>query len=78
VWFSRDGREQLFDLEGDPQELHDLAGREDQRPTLIAWRNRLIEELRDREEGFVEDGRLIPGRPVTPVLSKVLPVSAAG
>ena len=25
VWFSGDGREQLFDLQSDPQERHDLA-----------------------------------------------------
>ena len=62
VWFSGDGHEQLFDLEEDPQELHDLAGEE---PTELArHRALLIEELAGREEGFVADGELVAGRPL--------------
>lgn len=62
VWFSQSGREQLFDLENDPDELHDLS-------TVVAfatevawWRQRLVEELTGREEGYVKDGRLVSGR----------------
>ena len=62
VWFSGDGHEQLFDLEEDPQELHDLAGEEP--AELARHRALLIEELTGREEGFVADGRLVPGRPL--------------
>lgn len=62
LWFSGDGHEQLFDLEADPQELHDLAGKE---PEILAQhRELLVAELDGREEGFVEDGRLVPGRPL--------------
>jgi arylsulfatase len=33
------------------------------------WRSRLIQDLTDREEGFVADGNLVTGRPVSPILS---------
>jgi arylsulfatase len=62
VWFSGDGHEQLFDLEEDPQELHDLAGEEP--AELARHRALLIEELAGREEGFVADGELVAGRPL--------------
>lgn len=62
VWFSGDGHEQLFDLEEDPQELHDLA---DEDPAELArHREILVAELAGREEGFVADGELVPGRPL--------------
>ena len=62
VWFSGDGHEQLFDLEADPHELHDLAGEEP--AELARHRALLIEELTGREEGFVADGELVTGRPL--------------
>ncbi|MFI6810941.1 arylsulfatase [Nonomuraea sp. NPDC050328] len=64
VWRSSDGLEQLFDLERDPYELDDQAG--DPAP----WRARLAGRLTGRPEGFVRDGELVPGRPVTPVLPR--------
>lgn len=66
IWFSESGRELLFDLESDPQELHDLATREPQR--LQEWRERLIAQIASYEEGFVRDGQLVPGRPLRNVL----------
>jgi len=71
VWFSDTGAEQLFDLEGDPDELHDLAGDSDHKPRLLKWRAALIEELGGREEGFTDGKTLIPGRPVRPTLSHI-------
>jgi len=71
VWFSETGAEQLFDLEGDPDELHDLAGDCDHKPRLLKWRAALIEELRGREEGFTDGETLISGRPVRPTLSHI-------
>lgn len=75
IWWPADGREQLFDLAHDPRELHDLsrgaavdahiAGR------LALWRERLIDRLRDRPEGFVRADRLVPGRPYGPVIPTV-------
>ncbi len=68
LWFSGTGREQLFDLDEDPQELHDLAGLHEATASQTKWRGVLIDELTDRPEGFVDQGRLVPGRPVTAVL----------
>jgi arylsulfatase A-like enzyme len=72
IWHSGDGREQLFDLQIDPQELNDLAFDAPSEPVkkrLAYWRRALVSELQGREEGFVDDaGNLVPGRPVNPVL----------
>ncbi|WP_193105702.1 arylsulfatase [Brachybacterium sp. FME24] len=62
VWFSGDGHEQLFDLEADPQELQDLATEPQHAQELARHREILVRELRDREEGFVDSGALVPGR----------------
>lgn len=70
VWFSGSGREQFFDLERDPHELHDLAT--EAPPALAPWRQNLVAELTDREEGFTDGSHRIPGRPTTPVLRHVL------
>jgi arylsulfatase A-like enzyme len=67
LWYSQTGREQLFDLDADPNELHDLAPAAD-RPRLGAWRGRLIETLRDRPEGFTDGTQLIAGRPHRPLV----------
>ncbi len=72
IWFSGDGHEQLFDLVADPQELRDLARDPACADRLVIWRNRMIQTLDDREEGFSDGERLIPGRPVTPVLDHLL------
>jgi len=61
VWWSGTGREQLFDLDSDPHELQDMH-------SSPMWRSRMVDALHDREEGFVKDGSLVPGRPVSPVL----------
>jgi arylsulfatase len=72
VWFSGDGREQLFDLIRDPEERENLARRTDPATAarLAHWRRRLMSELGGREEGFVQDGRLVTGRPVRPTLNR--------
>jgi len=71
VWLSSSGREQLFDLGDDPREVHDLAQRPDSAARVAHWRNRLVQELTGREEGFTDGARLIPGRPVTACLSSL-------
>jgi arylsulfatase A-like enzyme len=68
VWCSGTGAEQLFDLDTDPQELHDLAGGTAAADRVARWRSRLAGTLADRPEGFVRDGALVPGRPVDEVL----------
>ncbi|WP_232820249.1 arylsulfatase [Brachybacterium sp. YJGR34] len=64
IWFSGDGREQLFDLAEDPQEVHDLAGAPEHAEELARHRRILVEELRSREEGYVAGEELVAGRPV--------------
>jgi arylsulfatase A-like enzyme len=63
IWRPADGTEQLFDLDNDPQEEHDLSKDAAASRTLQSWRERLVKRLADRPEGFSEDGRLIAGRP---------------
>lgn len=70
VWFSRDGGEQLFDRREDPQELRDLSSSGRHAAQLEELRGCLIRELTGREEGYVEEGRLVPGRPPSTFLSR--------
>lgn len=66
VWYSQLGLEQLFDLREDPEERHNLAS---ERPQTVAmWRERLIAELTGREEGYVQEGQLVVGRPPQTIL----------
>ena len=62
IWWAREGREQFFNLTDDPDERRDL-GRDGFHGKRVAkWRNRLIEHLRERPEGFSDGGRLVAGR----------------
>ena len=63
IWRPTDDSEHLFDLGKDPKEERDLSKDASHRPLLETWRERLIQRLADRPEGFSENGRLIPGRP---------------
>jgi hypothetical protein len=44
--------------------LVNLARLAEHAALLERWRGRLIDALRDREEGFVDGGELVTGRPV--------------
>lgn len=57
IWFFRTGEEQLFDLVDDPGEIKNLAGK--QKDVLAKWRQRMVEHLTERGEGFVKDGKLV-------------------
>lgn len=46
------GDELLFDLTADPHEARDLSTDPAYREELQTWRDRLIERLQGREEGF--------------------------
>ena len=63
IFHATTGREQLFDLEKDPGELHDLAGDAAHKELLDVWRARLVRHLAGRGEAFVKDGRLVAPRP---------------
>ena len=62
IWFAQDGREQFFDLRADPCETRDLVREPGVAERVAAWRTRLIETLENRPEGFVANGKLVPGR----------------
>lgn len=66
IWRPANGREQLFNLDTDPREEHDLSGTD----AVKEWRQRLIQELAGRPEGFSDGQRLIPGRPY-PAIMKI-------
>lgn len=58
IWFTRSGKEQLFDLREDPQECMNLAGSSAHAARLQLWRQRLVRELEGREEGYSNGQRL--------------------
>jgi arylsulfatase len=62
IWFSGSGREQLFDLSCDPNELHNITSDTNGEEQVSPWRNRLVDILEKRPEGFVEAEKLIAGR----------------
>ena len=61
IWYSQTGEEQYFRIAEDPDELHNLFGSEKAKERVEALRGLLIQELQDREEGFVREGRLVTG-----------------
>jgi arylsulfatase A-like enzyme len=67
IWFVADGREQFFDLDRDPQELHDASKDAGAAGRVALWRERLVKELATRPEGFSDGTKLIPGRPFSAV-----------
>jgi arylsulfatase len=67
IWRPLNGDEQLFDLEADPQEEHDLYAESLWQTTLQEWRERLTQRLANRPEGFVQNGRLIAGQDYPPL-----------
>ena len=62
IWFTLDGREQLFDLANDPGECHDLARDPAARDRLELWRARMVAHLATRPQDGLSDGtQLLPG-----------------
>ncbi len=59
VYLPYTGEEQLFDLVSDREELHDLARDPANAERVALWRQRLIDILEPRGDGFVEDGKLV-------------------
>jgi arylsulfatase A-like enzyme len=63
IWYSQTGREQLFNLDNDPNELHDLALHKLADGVLAPWRTQLAKQLADRPEGFSDGRQLFVGKP---------------
>lgn len=72
IWFSQSGEEQFFDLAADPAELVDASRNPAHADRVALWRERLVRELEGREEGYVQDGRLVVGREPLACLSPIL------
>ena len=53
--------EQLFDLDSDPHEMTNLAGKAEWEGTLRQWRERMVEQFEREGRGpdWVEDGKLV-------------------
>ena len=60
IWNPITGEEQLFHLENDPHECHDLAPAGG--TPLEMWRSRMAAELEGREEGLSDGVNLTPGQ----------------
>lgn len=58
AWFSVRDEYQLFDLAADPHEQHNRHGDPDVASIELAMKAALTEVLKDREEGFVQNGQL--------------------
>jgi len=61
IWRPGSGREQLFNLKRDPQELKDLASEPGHKAALELWRGRMVMQLKDRPEGFSDGEQLHAG-----------------
>jgi len=63
IWHAGHGGEQFFRLTEDPNERRDLSGEPAEADCVATWRTRLVGELAQRPEGFVQNGELVSGRP---------------
>ena len=72
IWYSQSGMEQLFDVENDRQELHNLSDRPEHAGTVRQFRSALAAELAGREEGYSDGSDLKVGCTPVPCLAHVL------
>ncbi len=63
IWFMQSGKEQYFNLESDPHELHNAINDKEYSDRIAYLRSCLINELKGRPEGYTDGEKLIPGRP---------------
>ena len=69
IWYPGTGHEHFFDLEHDPDEMHDLSTDPDHSAEIARFRGILIKELEGRPEGFTDGAALKPiGGPSIPYL----------
>jgi arylsulfatase len=59
IWNFATGMEQLFDLITDPHEKNDLSAVPREQKNLKLWRERIVQHLSERGDGFVKDGKLV-------------------
>ncbi|MDE7026092.1 MAG: sulfatase-like hydrolase/transferase, partial [Paramuribaculum sp.] len=58
IWFVRTGDEQLFDLDADPEESVNLAGKQKYGKLLKSMREKMAKHLEERGEQWVKNGVL--------------------
>jgi arylsulfatase A-like enzyme len=58
IYYAPTGQQELFDLQDDPGELHDLAGDPAHAGLAKEWRDRMIAHLAERGEPYVVNGDL--------------------
>lgn len=68
IWKTVTGKEYLFDLVNDPQELHNLSDKPEGQERLKVWRNRMIVHLADRVDGMSDGEKLIHGKDLPAVM----------
>jgi len=59
IWYPPTGEEQFFNLTTDPQEKHDLTKADGNEERVAVWRQRLVDKLAARPDGFSDGERLI-------------------
>ncbi len=65
IWHPGTGEEFFFNLENDPQELENLSESSDYISKIEIWRQRLIEQLAGRQEGFTDGKKLLKTKGIT-------------
>ncbi|NQT88246.1 arylsulfatase [bacterium] len=60
IYHAQTDEEQLFDLDADPTELHDLASDPAHDATRKAWRQRLVDHFEERGAPYIANGDLTP------------------
>jgi len=70
IYYPSSGNERLFDIRDDRRELYDLAADPKHKDRIALWRNRLIERLAAREDGFSDGDRLLTKETWSPVVEE--------
>lgn len=72
IWYSQTGKELYFNLREDPHETKNILAEHPRR--VASLREKLIEALKGREEGYTDGTSLIAGRPPLTVLEHTDPL----
>ena len=59
IYYTVTGRQQLFDLQNDPDEIQDLAVESDSASLVSEWRQKMVRHLAIRGDAWVRDGDLV-------------------
>ncbi len=72
IWYTQSGKEEYFNLDADPTELHNAIHDLECQERIDYLRSLLIKELAGREEGYSDGEKLIPGQQEHAILHSVL------